>query len=95
MASSLWSLDPRGPTEYLTLLCSLNGYSRLTVKENNGRVFLSVGAEPVGLLKSHLIDWGLIEPVALTADVVYNKQSLDGYRLYGILIPCFSILIFC
>ena len=78
IASSLWSLDPRGSTELLAFTAEINDFDSLIVRESDGRIFFKSDKKIGGYFKPWLIRLGLIRSVPLSAPVIYEGNAIGA-----------------
>ncbi len=76
IASSLWNLEPRGATEYLTLACKEHNYDRLTVTTMKGGDFIHLVSDRPIALDRMFIAMKLIHATDVSADVVFKGRKI-------------------
>jgi adenylate cyclase len=77
IAVSLWNMEPKGPTEYLTLACRRNNYKQLLVKDIDGEIFIDLGNDLEGSIDQFLISLGLIRTSRVSSDILYTGRVIS------------------
>ncbi len=77
IAVSLWSIEPKGPIEYLTLVCKRQKYKQLIVTHIDGEPFINIESELQGNIEKFLLSLKLIRTIVIRENVSY-KGSVIG-----------------
>ncbi|MHC1744368.1 MAG: PAS domain S-box protein [Syntrophobacteraceae bacterium] len=97
IASSLWTLEKSSPTAYLTLAAAANGYERILVTEESGKVFLDIPGPALKGMDSALARLRLIRSFQLHSKVVFEGRTIGSISASW---PCrtaylYSYIILC
>jgi len=76
IASSLWTFEESSPTAYLTLAAKANGYERIVVKDDKGRIFLDISGPQPTKLDEVLLSTNLIPVYQLESIVEFEGRSI-------------------
>ena len=76
VSSSLWTFEKSSPTAYLTLAAASNSYERITIKDDNGRMFLEIEGPPLSGFDALLAASKLIRYYALVSDINYQGKKI-------------------
>ncbi|MBL4638745.1 MAG: hypothetical protein JKY76_05225 [Proteobacteria bacterium] len=72
----LWSLDPSGPVEYLSLASIFNHYAKITITNHNDDDFISVSGPSLGKLDQILEMSGLLPLTVITVNVKHDGEKI-------------------
>ncbi len=76
IASSLWTFEKSSPTAYLTLAAKANGYERITVKDDQGSIFLDISGPSPTRFDSFFLSAKLIPVYELDAIVEFEGKRI-------------------
>jgi PAS domain S-box-containing protein len=76
IASSLWTFEESSPTAYLTLAAKANGYERIVVKDDRGRIFIDISGPRPTKLDEVLLSTNLIPIYQLESMVEFEGRSI-------------------
>ena len=72
----LWSFDPNGPVEYLSLASTFNHYAKITITNLNDEEFISVKGPSLGKLDQSLKMSGLLPLTVITVNVEHEGKKI-------------------
>ncbi len=76
VAVSLWTLEPKAPTEYLRQASKSRNYQRLVISHQTGETFIEIDNELQGGLDRLFRALNIIRPVELRAKITYQGEEL-------------------
>ncbi|UCH08214.1 MAG: adenylate/guanylate cyclase domain-containing protein [Deltaproteobacteria bacterium] len=76
IAVSLWNFEPKGPTEYLSLVCRRQNYKRLVVTDSDGEIFIDIGSGLQSRIDRFLVSLRLIRSSRISSDIIYEGRVI-------------------
>lgn len=76
IASSLWTMEESSPRAYLTLAAQANGYERIAVIEESGKLFLDIRGPALKGIDGILARFNLIRSFQLESSVVFEGRTI-------------------
>ncbi|MCP4021036.1 MAG: PAS domain S-box protein [Desulfobacteraceae bacterium] len=93
----LWGIVPNGPVEYLTLASKRDRYTKVTITDSLGEVFISIKGPDMDGVNGLLVAMGFIYQKNMTSDIVHKGQVIGkltaDYHNMNVYVYFYSLLV--